>query len=114
MATYIADLADEVLLAYRRTYDGFSLPLIGAGRLAGEFPDGITTVEGVPVAAEVRVLLRRPSGAPGDGAVVAAVRSAPDGSWEVTGLPMGLAFDVVGRRAGFNDVIVAGVYPVQA
>lgn len=83
----------------------------GTGYLAGEFPDGITTVEGVPVAATVRVLLRTESGHVGDGAVIAEVQSAPDGTWRVDGLNTALRYDVVGRKAGHNDVIMANVTP---
>ena len=90
------------------TYD---LPPRGNGYLAGEFPDGITTVGGTPVAATVRVLYRPEAGEPGDGVVVAEVQSAPDGSWRVDGLNTALKYDVVGRKDGFNDVIMANVAP---
>lgn len=83
----------------------------GNGYLAGEFPDGITTVDGVPVNATVRVLLRTVAGHPGDGSLVAEVESAPDGSWRVDGLSTGFKYDVVGRKAGFNDVIMADISP---
>ena len=83
----------------------------GVGYLAGEFPGGITTIDGVPAAATVRVLYRPASGAAGDGVVVAEVQSAPDGTWIVEGLNPALKFDVVGRKAGFNDVIMANVTP---
>lgn len=89
----------------------FRLPLSGVGYLAGQFPDGITTVEGVPVNATVRVLLRTVAGHPGDGSLVAEVESAPDGTWRVDGLPTGFKYDVVGRKAGFNDVIMADISP---
>ena len=101
----------DIILPFFRDVETYHVPLTGPGRLAGEFPDGITTVEGVPVSAEVRVLLRRPSGKLGDGAVVAVVQSAADGTWEVTGLPEGFTFDVVGRKNNHNDVIVANITP---
>lgn len=85
----------------------------GAGYLAGSFPDGITTVDGVPAPATVRVLLRSVDPAL-DGLVVAEVRSAPSGTWVVQGLNPALTFDVVGRKDGFNDVIMAGVRPAVA
>ena len=88
-----------------------NLPSAGNGFLAGQFPDGITTVDGTPVSATVRVLYRPASGEPGDGAVVAEVQSAPDGSWRVDGLNTALRYDVVGRKAGHNDVIMANVTP---
>ena len=89
-------------------------PPAGTGYLAGEFPGGITTVGGAPVGATVRVLLRTAGGAPGDGVVVAIKQSAADGTWRVDGLNTSLKYDVVGRKAGFNDVIQANVSPVEA
>lgn len=86
------------------------LDVSGIGYLAGEFPEGITTVAGAPVAATVRILLRQP-GSFHDGRTVAEVQSAPDGTWRVDGLNPALRFDVVGRHSGFNDVIVANVSP---
>lgn len=83
----------------------------GFGYLAGEFPDGITTVDGVPVSAEVRVLIRMESGNYGDGVLVATTQSAVDGTWRVDGLPAGFVYDVVARLSGQNDVIMAGVTP---
>ncbi len=87
------------------------LPARGNGYLAGTYPGGITTVDGVPVKATVRVLYRPASDALGDGAVVAEVQSAVDGTWRVDGLDPSLKFDVVGRKLGFNDVIAANVSP---
>lgn len=109
---YAFETLPEDAFPYKREYDTFLLPLLGAGRLAGEFPDGITTVEGVPVSAEVRILLRRVTGQAGDGAIVAVVQSAADGTWEVTGLPMGFKYDVVARLAGQNDVIMSDITPM--
>lgn len=85
--------------------------LVGSGYLAGSFPGGITTVDGVPTAATVRVLYRPGPGQPGDGALVAEVQSAADGSWRVDDLDPALKFDVVGRKAWFNDVIMSNVSP---
>lgn len=86
-------------------------PAPGNGYLAGEFPDGITTVEGAPVSATVRILYRPAAGALGDGVVVAEVQSAPDGTWRVDGLNPTLRYDVVGRKAGLKDVIMSNVQP---
>lgn len=83
----------------------------GTGYLSGELPSGTTTVEGVPTQAEVRVLWRGPAGHPADGVLVAKAQSAPDGTWRVEGLSPGLRYDVVGRKDGFNDVIVSNVQP---
>lgn len=90
---------------------GTNYPTTGTGFLAGEFPSG-TTVEGVPTQAEVRVLWRSPAGHPSDGILVAKTQSAPDGTWRVGGLSPDLRYDVVGRKDGFNDVIVSNVQPV--
>lgn len=87
-------------------------PASGTGFLAGSFPDGITSVEGEPTPATVRVLFRPESGHPGDGYVVAEVQSKPDGTWLVEGLNHELKFDVVARKDGYNDVIMANVSPV--
>lgn len=67
--------------------------------------------EWVLTAATVRVLYRPDSGEPGDGAVVAETQSAPDGTWRVDGLNPALKYDVVGRKSGHNDVIMANVSP---
>ncbi|MDY0046065.1 MAG: hypothetical protein RBS10_01475 [Thauera propionica] len=84
--------------------------VFGDGRLAGDFPDGITKKEGVPHPAEVRVMLRT-SAVEFDGALVKTVRSAADGTWEVTGLNPALKYDVVSRLAGYNDLILSQVRP---
>lgn len=84
----------------------------GDGRLAGDFPDGITKKEGVPHPAEVRVLLRT-SAVEFNGALVKTVRSAADGTWEVTGLNPALKYDVVSRLAGYNDLILSQVSPLS-
>ena len=107
----VIPLSADIILPFFRDARGYHVPCTGAGYLAGEFPGGITTVEGVPVSAEVRVLLRRASGEVGDGALVAATQSAADGTWRVNGLPLGFTYDVVARLAGQNDVIMAGITP---
>lgn len=99
----------EVRIGNFVQYNKFRVDLNGAGYLAGEFPDGATTVGGVPVSAVVRVLLRTTG--EGDGTLVAQVESAADGTWRVDGLDPAKKYDVVGRRALFNDVIVSNVSP---
>lgn len=101
----------HLAIPFFREYKPFQMPRLGSGYLAGNFPEGITTVEGVPVAATVRIIYRPRSGEPGDGAVVAEVQSAYDGTWRVEGLRTDLRYDVVGRMDGYNDVIVANVQP---
>lgn len=83
----------------------------GNGYLAGEFPGGTTTVDGVPSSATVRVLFRPSGGHPGDGYVIAETTSNPDGTWRVDGLNHSLRYDVVGRKEGFNDVIMSNITP---
>ena len=89
------------------------LDLDGVGRLAGVFPGGVTSVDGVPVTATVRVQVRA-LGNSADGFQVCEVQSAPDGTWEVTGLPMRFQYDVLGRKPGFNDLIVSDVTPATS
>ena len=83
----------------------------GAGSLSGSWPDGTVTVDGAPTAAEIRILWRDPAGSKFDGYVVARTMSAPNGTWMVTGLNPDLRYDVVGRKSGHNDVIMANVSP---
>lgn len=83
----------------------------GAGYLAGEYPGGTTTVDGVPQSADVLARLRLP-GSYFDGLTVATTTSASDGTWRVDGLNPNLRYDVIGRKDGFNDVIVSNVQPV--
>lgn len=88
-------------------------PLPGAGYLAGEFPDGLTTVEGAPVSAAVLVRYRAAvPGAFGDGALVGMTQSAPDGTWLVPGLNASLRYNVEARHVDHNDAMVSGVQPV--
>lgn len=111
MVDYVLEEQNIRHFPFRREYDSFRLPPGGEGYLAGTFPGGITTVDGAPVAATVRVLYRPGAGLPGDGTVVKQVQSKADGTWRVDGLNPALKFDVVGRKAGFNDVIMANVSP---
>lgn len=83
----------------------------GVGYLAGDYPDGITSVNSIPVSAIVRVLYRPTSGEPGDGTVVAETLSGVDGTWRVSGLNPDFKYDVVSRYAGRNDVIQSNVSP---
>lgn len=82
----------------------------GPGYLAGELPGGNTTLQGVPTAATVMVFYEIDSG---DWQLVRSVQSAPDGTWRVTDLNPDLTFNVVGRLAGHNDVIVTGLAPTR-
>lgn len=89
---------------------GLAIVYGGAGYLAGEFPDGITSVEGVPTTAEVSVRLRAPGRAM-DGTVLAVTVSNAAGEWNVSGLNPALRFDVVGRKADERDAIASDVTP---
>jgi len=82
----------------------------GTGYLAGEYPEGITTLEGEPTQATVRVLARS-SDPMFDGVVVAEVPTKQDGTWRVDNLNPNMRYDVVGRKFGFNDVMKANVAP---
>lgn len=88
-----------------------NLPNRGSGYLSGEYPDGVITIEGAPVSAEVRVLVRGEFGDDLDGAVVSTTTSAPDGTWIVEGLDPDLKYDVVVRKEGYNDVMATNVSP---
>lgn len=108
---YVTEERQEVFVPFSRGYEGFVLSRNGNGYFAGTYPDGITSIAGVPVSADIRVLLRSTIDGYGDGAVVAKVKSGVDGTWYVGNLPMGLRYDVVARYAGENDVIMASVTP---
>lgn len=88
-------------------------PSGGRGYLGGEHPGGTTTVDGVPMPAELRILWRDPSNSHMDGTVVARTHSAADGTWRVVGLNPELRYDVVGRKSGHNDVIQSNVQPTR-
>lgn len=98
---------NHVSISNRRT----GKPAGGNGYLAGAFPGGITSIDGTPTVAIVRIHLRSAEGKAGDGMLIAQTQSAEDGSWQVDGLDPALSFDIVGRKPGFNDVIVANVRP---
>lgn len=81
------------------------------GYLAGEHPDGLTTLDKDPVSATVRAVLRE-HGGPNDGCLAGEVLSGPTGEWSIEGLSPARQYDVIGRMEGHNDVIVASVTPV--
>lgn len=87
------------------------IELSGVGQFSGGFPEWIVTADGVPAKATVRVILRHPGNPLLDGVVVAETESGQDGTWLVAGLHTGFKYDVIGRKAGFNDVIMADVTP---
>ena len=81
----------------------------GPGYLAGEYPGGKTTVNGVPQAATVKVFYELGSG---DWQLAGETVSSIAGAWMVTGVDPDKRFQVLGRLAGYNDVILANVQPV--
>jgi len=83
----------------------------GVGYLAGEAPDGLTTVVAVPVTATVQVLWRDPD--TDEEHLVASTTSAPDGTWRITGLNHELEYVVRGIKDGWNDVTVVGAVPTR-
>lgn len=101
-----------LVIPFFREYKPFQMPMTGFGYLAGEFPDGITTIEGVPASATIRVLIRDRAGSDRDGAVVAEVKTNPSGTWKVEGLRTDLRYDVICRHDGYNDMILSNVTPV--
>lgn len=90
-----------------------TMPPKGSGYISSSFPDAITSVDGAPVSATVRVIYRSLTGDIADGAVVAEIQSKPDGTWRVDGLNPNLLYDVVGRINNANDIIVSQVSPVM-
>lgn len=82
------------------------------GYLSGEHPGGITTNEGVPVSADIRVISREFDGFIGDGNIASKTTSNEDGTWFAGGLSTARTYDVVGRLDGHGDVIVSNVRPI--
>lgn len=85
----------------------------GPGYFAGESPDGLTTVAGVPVPAQVQVLWRDPDDPTGGETLVAQTTSDAGGQWQITNLNPGLQYVVRGRKAGFDDVTIVGAVPTR-
>ena len=83
------------------------------GYFAGESPDGLTTVAGIPVPAQVQVLWRDPADPTGTETLVAQTTSAANGTWRITNLNPALQYIVRGRKAGFDDVTVVGAVPTR-
>lgn len=85
----------------------------GPGYFAGEAPDGLTTVAGVPVAAQVQVLWRDAADPAATETLVAQTTSGTNGQWQITGINPDLQYVVRGRKAGFDDVTVVGAVPTR-
>ena len=82
----------------------------GPGYLAGEYPGGTTTIEGSAVSAEVRVFYEVPSG---DWQFVGSAISTSSGTWQLLNVNPDYTFHVLGRLAGYNDVVVSKVTPTR-
>lgn len=87
---------------------------VGAGFFAGEAPDGLTTVYGDPIPADVFVYWRDPDDPMAQEVLVGATKSAPDGTWCITGLNYNLRYVIRARASGRDDVTVVGVQPSRA
>lgn len=84
----------------------------GTAELSSSFPSALTTIEGVPVSAEVLVRYRAAvPGSYGDGLLVAKTVSSPAGEWSIQNLNSALRYDVSARYAGENDALQANVEP---
>ena len=87
---------------------------VGAGFFAGEAPDGLTTVYGDPIPADVFVYWRDPDDPMAQEVLVGATKSAPDGTWCITGLNYNLRYVVRARASGRDDVTVVGAQPARS
>lgn len=87
---------------------------VGAGFFAGEAPNGLTTVYGDPISADVFVYWRDPDDPMAQEVLVGATKSAPDGTWCITGLNYNLRYVVRARAFGCDDVTVVGVQPSRS
>lgn len=86
---------------------------VGTGFFAGEAPDGLTTVYGDPISADVFVYWRDPDDPMAQEVLVGATKSAPDGTWRITGLNYNLRYVIRARASGRDDVTVVGVQPAR-
>ena len=87
---------------------------VGMGFFAGEAPDGLTTVYGDPIPADVFVYWRDPDDPMAQEVLVGATKSAPDGTWRITGLNYNLQYVIRARAQGYNDTTVVGAMPSRA
>ena len=107
-------IPQPIMRFYGQYHKAHVLPrftLSGIGYFKSTFPEHITSVDGVPVSAEVRVLLRNHPNKDYDMLVVAKVQSANDGMWEVRGLNPNFKYDVIARYTGYNDLIMSDLTP---
>ena len=107
---YVEPIVDDTLIPYHPQYDKVTIPN-GLGYFSSQFPEYITNVDGVPVSAVVRVLVRHDDPML-DGILVAQTTSAQDGTWRIGNLSTEYKYDVVSRLDGYNDLIYANVSPL--
>lgn len=86
---------------------------VGTGFFAGEAPGGLTTVYGDPIPADVFVYWRDPDDPMAQEVLVGATKSAPDGTWRITGLNYNLQYVIRARASGRDDVTVVGAQPAR-
>lgn len=87
-------------------------PWVSYGHFAGDYPAGITTLEGVPTGASITILTRA-HGMRWDAMPVRRVKSGEDGIWRAEGIEPGLRYRVMGDKEGYNSVIADNVEPMN-
>ena len=98
-------IVDEIL---RDTFLDFRFAN-GDGYLGGDYPDGIVTIAGVPVEADIDVRLRMPEDPVLDGKIIRQGRSSSAGTWHIPNLAQNLKYDVIARHDGEKDMLAPDV-----
>jgi len=76
----------------------------GDGRLGGDYPDGIVTVDGVPAEAEIDIRLRTNDPVL-SGKILRQTKSNGAGVWSVLNMSENLEYDIVARCDGEKDML---------
>lgn len=87
---------------------------VGTGFFAGEAPDGLTTVYGDPIPADVFVYWRDHDSPLEKEVLVGATKSAQDGTWRIMGLNYNLQYVIRARAQGYDDATVVGARPSRS
>lgn len=87
-------------------------PWVSWGHISGDYPAGISTLEGVPTSADITVLTRAP-GMDWDAMPVRRVKSGDDGVWRAEGIDPGLRYRVIADKQGYNSVISDNIKPAN-
>ena len=87
---------------------------VGTGFFAGEAPDGLTTVYGDPIPADVFVYWRDHDNPLEKEVLVGATKSAQDGTWRIVGLNYNLQYVIRARAQEYDDATVVGAMPSRA